>query len=287
VARRVEPGDAEAVAELLNDYSRRLYGEGEIAAVEVAHWWSDPDVEAWVDDGAYGDLQPQADGGQLWIDLRGEPSQAFLGLVENRARERAPQGALLRAVVAAPDERMRRLFDEAGYRHVRSSYTMRIELDGEPEPPVWPEGIAARPGRPEDARAVYEVYVEAFGDLWDFHAEPFEEWRRWNLEAPGADPSLWLLAEDGRELAGVSLGGPHRSGEPDAGWISILAVRALWRGRGLGLALLRGSFAELARRSRRIVELGVDAENLTGAVRLYERAGMSVSRRGDTLEKTA
>jgi ribosomal protein S18 acetylase RimI-like enzyme len=162
---------------------------------------------------------------------------------------------------------------------------MRIELDREPEPPTWPDGIVARPGRAEDARAVYELYVDAFAEQWDFHAEPFEEWVRWNVDAPGADPALWLLAVAGDEPVGLSLGVPHRSGEPDEGWISLLGVRTPWRRRGLGLALLRGSFGEFFRRGRTIVELGVDAENPTGAVRLYERAGMHVGRRADTLEK--
>jgi ribosomal protein S18 acetylase RimI-like enzyme len=272
---------------LLNDYSRRLYGEGEVTAAEVAHWWSDPEVEAWLDDGAYADLQRGAENERLWIDFRGAPSQQLLDVVERRALELAAPGALIRVVVAAPEQELRKLFEGADYAYVRSSFTMRIELDAEPEPPAWPEGVAVRPGAAEDARALYDLYVDAFADHWDFHAEPFEEWRRWNLEAPGADPSLWLLAEADGTLAGFSLGSPHRSGEPDAGWIAILAVRAPWRGRGLGLALLRASFAELFRRGRRIVELGVDAENLTGAVRLYERAGMHVSRRSDTLEKPA
>ena len=35
----------------------------------------------------------------------------------------------------------------------------------------------------------------------------------------------------------------------------------------------------------RRVGLGVDSENRTGAVRLYERAGMHVERRSDTWEK--
>jgi ribosomal protein S18 acetylase RimI-like enzyme len=83
----------------------------------------------------------------------------------------------------------------------------------------------------------------------------------------------------------MSLGTVHRSGEPNEGWIAVLGVRARWRGRGLGLALLRGSFCELFRRGRRVIELGVDAENPTGAVGLYERAGMHVSRHSDTLEK--
>lgn len=167
----------------------------------------------------------------------------------------------------------------------RSSYTMRIELEEPPEPPVWPEGVQVRAGGASDARAVYGLYVEAFAGQWDFHAESFEEWRRWNLDAPGADPALWVLAFAGEELVGASLGLPHRSGERGEGWISILGVRQGMRGRGLGLALLRASFGGLFRRGRRIVELGVDAANPTGAVRLYERAGMHVARRSDTLER--
>lgn len=283
--REVEPGDAAAVADLLNAYSQRLYGEGEVSPAEVEHWWRDPDVEAWVDDDAYADLGRRADGTRLWVDLRGRPSRALLGVVERRAAELAAPGALVRAVVASADEEMRRLFDAAGYRHVRSSFTMRIELDHEPEQPVWPDAIEARPGTAQDARAAYDAYVDAFAEQWDFQAESFDEWRRWSVDGPGCDPALWVLAHDGGELAGISLGMPHRTGEPDEGWISILGVRKRWRGRGLGLALLRASFAELFRSGRRIVELGVDSDNPTGAVRLYERAGMHVSRRSDTLEK--
>jgi hypothetical protein len=45
----------------------------------------------------------------------------------------------------------------------------------------------------------------------------------------------------------------------------------------MGLALLRHTFAAFARRGVRTVELGVDAESITGATRLYERAGMHVA----------
>jgi ribosomal protein S18 acetylase RimI-like enzyme len=283
--RRIEPADAPAVAELLNGYSRRLYGEGEVTPAEVGHWWGDPDVEAWLGDSTYADLSTRADRTRLWLDLRGAPSTELLDVVERRAGELAASGALLRAVVASPDEDLRRLFDDAGYRYVRSSYTMRIELEGEPEPPAWPAGVAARPGRTDDAGAAYAAHMDSFADHWDFHPFPFESWRRWLLEAADADPELWLLAFGRDDVAGVSLAAPHPSGDSRAGWISILGVRRPWRGRGLGLALLRGSFGELFRRGRSVIELGVDAENTTGAVRLYERAGMHVSRRRDTLEK--
>ena len=71
------------------------------------------------------------------------------------------------------------------------------------------------------------------------------------------------------------------------GWVGVLAVRRPWRRRGLGEALLRESFALFAERGKRAAGLGVDAENTTGAVALYERVGMHVVRRSDTWERTA
>ena len=64
-----------------------------------------------------------------------------------------------------------------------------------------------------------------------------------------------------------------------------LGVRRPWRKRGLGLALLRHSFNEFYRRGKRKVGLGVDAQNLTGALRLYENAGMHVDQTSDLYEK--
>ena len=58
-----------------------------------------------------------------------------------------------------------------------------------------------------------------------------------------------------------------------------------WRKRGIGLALLRHSFNEFYRRGRRKVGLGVDAQSLTGALRLYEGAGMHIHQTFDQYEK--
>jgi ribosomal protein S18 acetylase RimI-like enzyme len=62
------------------------------------------------------------------------------------------------------------------------------------------------------------------------------------------------------------------------GWVEILGVRKLWRRRGLGLALLLHSFHALRQNGALRAGLGVDSGSLTGATRLYKRAGMSVSR---------
>ena len=84
------------------------------------------------------------------------------------------------------------------------------------------------------------------------------------------DPGLWFLAMDGDEPAGAAL----CIASDGLGWVDVLAVRRPWRGRGLGLALLRHAAGEFHRRECQKYALAVDSESLTGATRLYERAGM-------------
>jgi mycothiol synthase len=132
---------------------------------------------------------------------------------------------------------------------------------------------------------VYEADMEAFSDHWDFHVEPFAVWCERTVERDDFDPSLWLIAWDGDEVAGFSLNSWHSSGDPTYGWIHVLGVRRRWRRRGLGSALLRASFREFGRRGGTRVGLAVDAENLAGAVALYERVGMRMDRRYDVYEK--
>ena len=69
------------------------------------------------------------------------------------------------------------------------------------------------------------------------------------------------------------------------GWIGAIGVREPWRKRGLGLALLHHAFADWFRRGVTTVALGVDAENPTGATRLYERAGMHVAYEAIVFQK--
>ena len=99
------------------------------------------------------------------------------------------------------------------------------------------------------------------------------------------DPSLWFLAVDGDEIAGISLCWPKSNDDPQMGWVGTLGVRRPWRKQGLGLALLQHSFAEFHRRGQARVGLGVDASSLTGATRLYERAGMQPIRQFDMYQK--
>ena len=69
------------------------------------------------------------------------------------------------------------------------------------------------------------------------------------------------------------------------GWVGTLGVRPPWRKHGLGMALLKHSFAELYQRGYSTIGLTVDASNPTGATRLYERAGMHIASQFIVYEK--
>jgi ribosomal protein S18 acetylase RimI-like enzyme len=74
--------------------------------------------------------------------------------------------------------------------------------------------------------------------------------------------------------------GLYGSELPAAGYVDSLGTLRAYRGRGLGRALLLTSFAEFYRRGHRKVTLGVDAESPTGALGLYESAGMTAEQEG-------
>jgi mycothiol synthase len=170
-----------------------------------------------------------------------------------------------------------------GYRYFRSSYTMGIALEAR-MPVTLPDGIELRAYRDEDEAVLRPALNEAFGADPFWHEVSPSNFREFYLGARGYDPALWLLAWDGPELAGLSLNFAERNGDPTLGWIGTLGVLEPWRRRGLGGALLRSSFNALYERGLRRAGLGVDAENATGALRLYEGAGMHRVRQNDNWE---
>ena len=56
-------------------------------------------------------------------------------------------------------------------------------------------------------------------------------------------------------------------------WLDHISVRRPWRQRGLAASLIGSTLRLLRERGLDEATLGVDAENPTGAVRLYERMG--------------
>jgi mycothiol synthase len=285
VIRAPTEEDFRAVADLILASDLASFGEPDYLEEELFAEWKDLDLEkdAWVVVTPGGELA-----GYAAVEHRGHaltyaegyvhPRYTGLGvgtslirLTEARAWERAshaPPGTrvALDNTINGEDERARQLLEREGYEAVRHFWRMAIELE-EAQEPVLPEGVSIRPCVPgPEERAVFEALDEALRDHWEYRQTAFEEWER-RMKRFGFDPGLWLLAG-----AAVC---EDRSG---TGWVSVLAVRRPWRRRGLGLALLRRAFGEFHRRGITKVALAVDSQSLTGATRLYERAGMRVER---------
>lgn len=301
VLRAPTAADADAIADAINALSRSLYGTDDITGDEIRAWLETPDIDPAADmrvavlpDGrvaAYADIGGgYGDPVRLWLDLRLRPGYAAVGpalvaMMERRARDRADGPVLLRAIAADRDAAAAAVFEDDGMSVVRSSFRMVIDLEAPPGPPVWPDGLTVRSFDPaEGDERVYAAHQDGFDDHWEFHPTPVAEWRHWLLRPPH-DPSLWFLVDDGDELAAVCLCRPQEVGDADMGWVSVLTVRPRWRRRGLARALLLHAFGAFRERGRLRVGLGVDGENTTGAVALYEGVGMRVERRSDTYEK--
>jgi mycothiol synthase len=127
----------------------------------------------------------------------------------------------------------------------------------------------------------------AWKDHWGYVEQPFEDnYRSWaHYWEEDFDPSLWFLAMDGDQIAGICLCRGRRGEDESLGWVGTLGVTRPYRRMGVGMALLLHAFHELKARGKSRVGLGVDASSLTGATRLYEKAGMRVAERFDLYEK--
>jgi mycothiol synthase len=179
---------------------------------------------------------------------------------------------------------------KTGLALVRHAFRMDIRFDEgtPPAAPIWPEGYELKVIYDRaDWPTVYEVYRDGWRDHFGYVERPAEDnyplWiHHWERSFV---PGTWYVAMDGQEMVGICLCEPTHNDDETFGWVSILTVRRAYRRKGLAMALLQTAFHDLYHKGRRRIGLGVDAMSLTGATRLYERAGMRVDIQVDLYEK--
>lgn len=294
--------DLQGTSDLINAWSRHYLGVPDSEVEDLRREWETPGMNlesctrvAVAPDGqivAYYEVWDQNTPPvriHLWGRVHPDHEGRGLGttLISwaiERARQalpRAPEEARVTLGVGANTIHTAalQLFEENGFSLVRHYLRMVIDLDEPPAKAAWPQGIKVRSlVRGQDERRVIQAVRDSFRDHWGWVETDFEEsYQRWITHLnnnPDFDPDLWFIAEEDGQIAGISLCWKKVTGDPDLGWVGTLGVLRPWRRRGLGLALLMHSFDELYRRGQRKVGLGVDAYSLTGATRLYEKAGM-------------
>lgn len=246
--------------------------EGAEVAAFAQTWSAHPLTEVVL----YVRVDPQCTGQGIATDLLARGAE--------RAQTLAAPGKVGRRVLHATswpkDELAAPLLEEHGFAPVRYFLLMTIELEKPPVPSRWPSDIQVQPlDGNSDLRPVYEAQRVMFQDHWGESRPDFEDWLHEYTGAGGFDPTLWFVAEDPQGIAGLALCLPESGEDADSGYVGDLAVRADRRGAGLGLALLVYTFSTFFERGKRRVSLHVDTENLTGALRLYTRAGMQAEQR--------
>ncbi len=176
------------------------------------------------------------------------------------------------------------LYQGFGMESVRYFVNLARPMNGDLPPVRVPPGIRLRTFDPDqDLETVWRVDNTAFRDHWGHTEGKLEEFEHW-VKMPHFRPDLWFLAEvvPSREVVGLGLNiiDPDwiaQTGRQE-GYVDTLAVLREHRQRGLGTALLAQSLHALRGAGMEAAHLHADAENLTGAMRLYMRLGFRVRK---------
>jgi ribosomal protein S18 acetylase RimI-like enzyme len=174
------------------------------------------------------------------------------------------------------------LLVHAGYKAIRYAFNMvRPDLENIPDLPL-PPGLEVRPVLPEHYRQIWDASNEAFRDHWGYIPEPEEEFQKM-LVSSTFDPSLWRVAWEGDQIAGMVLSFINKAENEEynrkRGYTENICVRRPWRKRGLAKTLIARGLQALKEHGMDHAALGVDAENTSGALRLYEKMGFQVIKR--------
>ena len=182
------------------------------------------------------------------------------------------------------EEDRKALYQSFGMTAVRYFVNMVRTLNGELPPVQLPPGLRLRTFDPQhDVETIWRVDNTAFRDHWGHTEGKLEEFVHW-IKMPHFRPELWYLAEE--QTTGQVVGLGLSNIDPDwiaqtgrqEGYVDSLAVLRERRQRGLGTALLVQSLHALREAGMEAAHLHADSENLTGAMRLYERVGFQVRK---------
>jgi GNAT superfamily N-acetyltransferase len=291
--RSPSPEDAQLVVDVVGTCeAAELGGEAQLELEDVLGDWRRPGVDVPNDgvfviapDGspaAYAEVFAARAEGNVLPPHRGLGIGTFLAAwIERRAREVEASG--VRQIVPAGAIERRDLLERAGYVQSDTAWELEMQLEvdehatatADPSALVERAGIELRDFRPGiDDEAAFRVVEDAFAHWPGREPNSLDGWRAVSVSRAGFEPWMLPLAWDGDELVGVAYGIDY----PDDGllWVQRLAARVDRQGRGIGTALLHECFSRARARGRGKVGLSTDSR--TGALGLYQRAGMQVVR---------
>jgi ribosomal protein S18 acetylase RimI-like enzyme len=211
---------------------------------------------------------------------------SLFGLVTQRAMRIAQQhrnelGAkieqqFLHGIISQGDLGGERLMLQNGYALVRQGYFMRRDL-AEPLPDyALPPEVELKPPTIEDIRALWLADQLAFQDHWGAFETTESDFERFR-DHPYRRLDLSQMAQVQGHIVGqvnVFINNEENAGRNILrGWTEDISVAREWRRKGIARALIVHALQELKRIGYTEAMLGVDSENISGAMRVYQDCG--------------
>ena len=167
------------------------------------------------------------------------------------------------------------LLESSGYQAARYFFEMSRPLIDIPAAAL-PEGVEIRPVLEKDIRKIWDASIEAFRDHWGF-SEPTETDFQGYQGSKYFQPELWQVAWHDEQVVGSVLNyvdhDYNKKYNKKRGWTEEITTHREWRRKGIAGALIVQSMHMHKTNGMTEVGLGVDTNNLTGALNLYKRLG--------------
>ncbi len=300
--------DTEAILAVVHAHDIATLGYPDFASSDVVDVYNgsqtDPERDTWVvRDGsgtvcAWAFIASNYGDGKDDFDVYGKPSNdagvraalvdAIVARVAERAVDRGLGEVLATGYAIVGDAAWAAVLLDHGFRVNRRFSRMRIEFDGPRPFPAAPAGVTVRvfdPASERDWSDWHRILVDSFSEHWG-SAEMTLSAFRGRIDAE-QDPNFteWFFAD----VDDVPVGICQSTGsfkEQNAGWVRNLGVLSAYRGRGIARFLLEHAFATYAARGCTWAGLGVDTQNETGALRLYESVGLHPAFQADAYQRT-
>ena len=180
------------------------------------------------------------------------------------------------------------LVEMLGFKPVRYWYGMRRPAGLPVEITPLPDGVEVRPVIDGHMRAIFDAEAEAFRDHWGYVEPDEKDFQRW-LADPDQDPSLWKVAWEGDQVVGMVLNfidkESNQAFSRKRGYTENISVRRPWRRKGVARSLLTESIQMFLDMGMEETYLGVDTDNPSGALKLYNSVGYEKDESGCTYRK--
>lgn len=207
-----------------------------------------------------------------------------------RLRSAGVEGGFIRSYVEELNPGHRALMESKGGIIVRWFTEMTRDLSEDiPEVDLDPE-FEIVTFSDDLSEATRLAHNDAFRDHWGSEPRDEESWR-FTVTHPEfrAEWSPVVIDNSSGEVAGYAIASYDPESKElvghDEGYIDLLGVRRDWRGRRLAPALLAEAMRRFKASGMENAGLGVDTENPSGALGLYERMGYTPTRRSMAFEK--